>query len=183
MNHLQSYERILPIRARGKQLFLVISLLLLYALVAATGGVIFLNTLNPSVALLTFLITLTLVLFTKKYLHTEYEYAFVGGRLTVARIYGKRSRKTVVDVDMSQLLLVDYDGKRAREAVLRMNPEETVVALSTPNASPTLLFLWEENKKKRKLLCIESDQRTEELLRRNYPHVCSAELRRGIQPS
>ncbi len=179
MNHSQSYERVLPIRPKGKQLSICISLFFSYLLVAMASGLLFLNTLNPYVAALGILLTLTLFLLTRKYLRVEYEYAFAGGSLTIAKIYGKRTRKTVAEIDLSHLLFVDYDTEEARQNALRMNPEETILALSDPQASPALLLLWEINQKERKLLCMESDDRTEQLLRRNYPHVCSIDIKKG----
>ena len=180
MNHSQSYERIIPVRARGKQLLLNVFLLLLYTAVAVVGGVFFLQTFQPAVALLTVLLTISLILLTKKYMQIEYEYAFEVGKLTVAKIYGKHSRKVLAEVDLSTLVVIDYDCPHAREEILRMKLEKTVDALTTKAPVPALLLVWEENKKEKNLLRIESDERTEELLRRYYPHVCSTEFRRKI---
>lgn len=182
MDHSQSYERVLPLPKKGSHLRLRIFLFCAYGILAVLGVLAFLLTLNPYVPVLTVLLLLCLILPTRKYLSVEYEYAFLGGVLTVAKILGKSTRRTLAEADLEHLLLADYLSPASLSAAARLTDAKAVDARAHREAVPSLLLVWEQADKSRAVCIIESDERTEQILRRSRPEACSHELKRGTPP-
>ena len=182
MDHTSSYERVLPLPRRGAHLRRCIFIFCAYGLLAILGAVWFFATFAPYALLLTGLFEVALILLTRKHLSVEYEYDFLGGALSVAKILGKRARKVLLELDLEQLTLADYLTDASAETVARMAPEETVDARTRPDA-PSLILIWETKNKKRHACIIETDERTEMILRRSRPEACSLALKRSARPA
>ncbi len=182
MDHTSSYERVLPLPKKGAHLRNCIILYCLYAALAALGAIWFLLTLSPVAAALTVLLEAALILLTRKYLTMEYEYAFLGGTLTVAKILGKSTRRVLCELDLDELILADYLTDDSAKSAARLNPEETADVRATPD-SPALVLVWEDKSKKRYACMMESDERSELILRRTRPEVCSLSLKRSARPA
>ncbi|MBE6546721.1 MAG: hypothetical protein E7668_04690 [Ruminococcaceae bacterium] len=179
MEHSTSYERIIPLRAVGAMRLRRILLIASYLLIGIGGVLWVLRSMNPYVLLLTLLGLGIWILLTKNFLYIEYEYSFFGGRFSLSKIYGKRSRRLIAEFDSEQLLLVDYDSEEGQRSAQRYRPSTTVSALSSPKLASALLLLWEEEDKTRHLVRVESDERLEQLLRRANPRACSYAFKRG----
>ena len=182
MDHSQSYERVLPLPKKGSHLRSCILIVCSYGIFAVLGLLWFLLTLNPYAPVLTVLGLLCLILPTKKYLSVEYEYAFLGGVLTVAKILGKSRRRVLAEADLGRLLLADYLSPASMSAAARLTDAKRIDARTDRNASPALILVWEQEDKSRAVCIIESDERTELILRRSRPEACSLDLKRGVPP-
>ena len=181
MDHSSSYERVLPLPRRGAHLRTCVILYALYGALAVGGIAWFLSTLAPYALLLAALVDLALILLTRKHLQVEYEYAFLGGTLCVARILGKSTRRVVCELDLEELILADYLTEESATAAARLNPEETEDA-RTDSDAPALILVWENKKKNRYACMIETDERSEQILRRSRPEACSLALKRAARP-
>ncbi len=182
MDHTSSYERVLLLPKKGAHLRACILLYCLYASLAILGAVWFFLTLSPYAAGLSVLLEVALILLTRKHLRVEYEYAFLGGTLTVAKIFGRSSRRVVCELDLDRLILVDYLTDDSLQAAARMSPSESADARAVPDA-PGLILVWEDDGKSRFACIIESDERTELILRRTRPEACSLALKRSARPA
>lgn len=182
MDHTSSYERVIPLPNRGAHLRNRILIFGSYGFLAVLGAVWFLFTLHPLALGLTALIEAALILLTRKYLKVEYEYAFLGGTLTVAKILGRSCRRVVCELDLDGLILADYYTPSSAEAAARLAPEETADVRSLPDA-PALILVWEDRGKSRFACILESDERSELILRRSRPEACSLALKRSARPT
>ncbi len=182
MEQKQTYERIVPRRCVGKSLAVRTLVYLGYVCFATLWIAPIIRSLfSPAVLALAVLTTLALILYTRKYLHVEYEYAFVGDTLTVAKIYGKRRRKVLLETELKHMLLVaPYTDERV-EDVERLSPTKTVDASSAPDSEELLLAVYDEEPDTRVLLVMESDERAIAFFRRHAPHACSRELRSNLR--
>ena len=103
----QIYEKIVKVRD-SKQIAKRISAILLYVLYLLIW--LFAGIFNPEVSLLIFtggILSCALIVFISwKYLFIEYEYSFCQGVLTISKIYGKRSRKFIIDANLKHLVLI-----------------------------------------------------------------------------
>ena len=181
MDHTSSYERVIPLPRKGAHLRRRILIFCSYAVTALLGALWFLLTLSPYALALTALIEAALILLTRKYLTVEYEYAFLGGTLTVAKILGKSTRRVVCELDLDRLILADYMTDDSAQAAARLNPEETADARTLPD-TPALILVWEDESKSRFACILESDERSELILRRTRPEACSLALKRSARP-
>ena len=183
MDRSQSYERVLPLKKQGKHLRLCILLFAVYVALAAAGIAWFLQSFSPYVAALTVLCVLALILATRKRMQAEYEYSFFGGVLTVSKILGKSSRKTLAETDLDRLLTVDYLSEESSAAAEKLRVQKTVDARASLKASPALLLVFEREDESRAALIIETDEQTERILRKEASKACSLALKRGAPPT
>ncbi len=93
------------------------------------------------------LTTWMLVFFTWRYVNVEYEYVAEAGILTISRIYGGRSRKTVLTLDMRDVLRVLPAGEKATaRAVDEFDPQhEFYFVSSLDSAEAYAVFCSDEN--------------------------------------
>ncbi len=182
MEHKQTYERIVPRKCVGKHLATRTLAYLGYICFATLWITpIIRSRFSPAWIALAVLSTVALVLFTRKYLHVEYEYSFVSEMLIVSKIYGKRRRKTILEADLKHMLLVAPATDEHTAEVERLSPTKTVNVLSVPDSETALLAVFDEDPDTRILLFIESDERTVAFFRRHAPHACSRELRSNLR--
>ena len=178
MEITQAYERIIKQKCVGRVLLWRIVGYSVYVVFALLWVIPILESLlHPLMIALAVLTTLMLVLLSRKYLHAEYEYVFVGGELTVSKIYGKKKRRSLLSVNLRDALLIapaDEEGLERAEALL---PTKVISALGDPDTANALCVVFEKEKQVRCLLFIESDERTVSVCRRAAPAVCSAALR------
>ncbi len=179
MEHSTSYERIIPLRAVGAMLWIRILLCASYVLLGAGGTLWVIRSMEPAALLLTLLGLVTLILLTKNFLYMEYEISCYGGRFSVSKIYGKRRRRLLAEFDAEQLLLVDYDTEEGRQAALRYADKPSVRAVSDAASCPALILAWEDEEHGYHRILLESDERTEQLLRRLAPRACSLSFKLG----
>lgn len=179
-----TYERVVKVHCTGRVLAVRLLAYLGYACFAGLWIAPILRSLfSPLVIALAVLSTVILIVSTKKYLHVEYEYAFVEGFLTVSKIFDKKRRKTVVEIELKKVLLVAYDNNDSSETITRLSPTKTVNALSSPDSDAVLVAIFddEEEKDTRIALLLEADDTAAAFFCRYAPHACSREMRSNLR--
>ena len=177
MEHSANYEHIIPLQTRRIRILLFSC----YLLLATVGTLWIIKSMNSYAFLFTLLGLAVLILLTKNFWYMEYEYSFYSGRFSLSKIYGKRSRRLLAELDAEQLLLVDYDTEDVRQTALRYADKPSVRAVSSVKHSPAMILVWEDEEKEYHRILIERDERLEQLLRRYAPRACSLSFKRGQQ--
>ena len=103
MNEFTTYEHAVSQKIEGRWLAARIGLVFFYVCVALSMLLIGIGTgyLAPLIALTPLLIWI-LVFVTWRFVAVDYEYSITSGVLTFARIYGNRSRHTVLEIELRQ---------------------------------------------------------------------------------
>lgn len=110
------------------------------------------------------------VYLTWKYTQVEYEYSFFSGKLTVSRILGERTRKTLCEVNIRDLSAVfPYEDANVSRAE-QYGAEETFFAASSIDAQNLYIALWQDVESgKRCMLCFEVNEKAAKILRYYNP--------------
>jgi hypothetical protein len=170
MASTQLYEKIVKVK-NAKQVAKLISAILLYVLYLLIW--FFVGIYNPKSSILIFtagiLSCLLIILITWKYLFLEYEYSFCQGILTVSKIYGKRKRKSLIDVDLRHLVLVAPATDENISRADNLKPESRIISVSNEYADNIWLMVTGEENEPRILIFIEADERSLEILKSNAP--------------
>lgn len=170
MANTQFYEKIIKVK-NAKQTAKLISGILLYILYLAIWT--FIGILNPKSSMLIFVMgilsALLIILVTWKYLFLEYEYSFCQNTLTIAKIYGKRKRKTVIEVNMQKLALIASATDENIQSAEPLSPEQRIIAVSSEYAENIWLLVSGEENEPRILIFIEADDRALSILKNNAP--------------
>lgn len=168
-----SYERVIPKKSTKRKIFAIGA----YAVLAAAGIILSLSTLSIYVLVLAVIVEAAIILATKKYISVEIEYSFIGGVFTVSKIYGKRSRKTLEEIDLSTCLIIDHAGEQTMARVNSMNGSKDILDVSDDNADGDILVaLWEVDKDRGAIL-FNADERTLKILYKANAQSCSQEIR------
>lgn len=166
MEEFLTYEHVVKKTRRGLRIAAIIA----YIVFFAGTTVLLLGFRAPTVLLvLPPLVTLALIGMTWRYLSVEYEYSMTGGEMTLARIFGGRSRRVLARLDIRNLVAVaPFDGEYIERAK-RYAPEETL-DFTTDLQSPTVYYaLYETEKKRRGILYFEATDRALGILRYYNP--------------
>lgn len=173
MESYENYERVMKMKTLKRKIFAIC----IYVVFAAVGGFAIFNTLNVYIAALAVILEAALILFTKKYLNVEIEYSFMGGIFTASKIFGKRSRKVLEEIDLSSCILIDYATADTLARVNSMNTSGSILDVSDINADgEAVVALWEVDKKRGAIL-FNADARTLKLLYRANAQSCSQAIR------
>ena len=161
MNEFETYEyAVAQRRTRGVRARRVL-LLLSYALFAVVMLTLAVATRigAPLVALTPFGLAL-LVFFTWRYTSVEFECSFTSGELTVSKIYGGRSRRELVSLRLRDCTMIAPATDRlwAEKAEL-FRADETVSALSAPDAPDAYFAAFEREDGTRGLVYFEATQK------------------------
>ena len=170
MLNTQLYEKIVKVKS-AKRTAMFISAILLYTLYIAVW--VFAGILNPERSILIFiggiLSCLLIVLISWKYLFLEYEYSFCQGTLSIAKIYGKRKRKSLIETDLSKLILVASATEENIQKADNLQPEKRIISVSNEYAEDIWLLVTGEENEPRILIFIEADERALSILKSNAP--------------
>ena len=170
MASTQFYEKIVKVK-NSKQTAKLISGILFYILYISIWA--FIGIINPESSILIFtagiLSAILIILITWKYLFLEYEYSFCQSTLTIAKIYGKRKRKSILDVNLQKLTLIASATNENIKKAENLNPEERVIAVSNEYAENIWLIVTGEENEPRILIFIEADDRALSILKSNAP--------------
>ena len=161
------YERVIPRLAKGKALVGNVILIACYAL----GLILAVAMLPVSVYLtvLWVLATLFLFLFTNKYLRVEYEYFFDAETFGVAKIYSKRSRRAVLDIDLRKTLLTAPADEENLARAARLNVECELNFTSGPDAADVYFTVFEDERERKTMVLFEGDERSLKYFKRANP--------------
>lgn len=168
----QTYEKIIRQKATGRELIPRLVLLLSY--IAWIGiCILVLTRIKFSAALVVLLLSLTvlLIVLTWKYVQVEYEYAIYSGSFFLAKIYGKKKRKELLEIDVKHALLIAPRNEEYLEKANTMNPQEIVWAVSSPKSDALWMIVYPINEKENALLFFEADDLSLALLRKENPRA------------
>ena len=127
---------------------------------------------NAGIAVLAVISTVLLVNFTWKYFHLEYEYAFENGTLTVAKIYGKRSRRVEARAEISDGILIAPASAENMARLKGYEADQTLYAISSEKAENIWFALFEERStQNRTCIFFEADERSIAILRHYNPRA------------
>ncbi len=171
MNNSQTYEKIVKVKNKGKRLAVKISVVMCYLLFFSFWLVGALQNIQSFVLIITggLLSTALLVIPTWKYLLLEYEYSFWYGRMGVAKIYGKKKRRSVIDTDIKDLLIIAPATDEYIARAERFDIETRVTAVSHEDAYNIWLTVTGGKDERRILIFFEADERCLAMLKAANP--------------
>ena len=107
-----------------------------------------------------------IVWLTWRFTQVEYEYSFFSGELTVNRILGNRTRKTMTKVRIQQLSAVFPATELNQSKVEAFGVQNTIMAVSEANAEGIWIALWEDAESgKRIALYFEPNEKSIKILK------------------
>lgn len=177
MNDIQGYERLLKQKTNKNTVCLRIGLIFAYLLWAGLFIILMLKYIGLNAPMIAFIpiSTAILVLLTWKYTYVEFEYSFAGGTFYLAKIYGKKKRKPMLEADLAlAVLIAPCDDKYIAEAE-RLSPDRSVHAESSDRAPDIWMLIYDEDKDSRILVFFEADERSLKYLRHHAPRVTARE--------
>ncbi len=115
-----------------------------------------------------------LIFLTWRFTQVEYEYSFFSGTLTVTRILGGRSRKTLLELELRNLDTVFPHDEEGKRRVQDLSVDELYTAISHPDSPNVYAALWQESGRQH-LLWFEPDEKARKLIRYYQPRAISRE--------
>lgn len=178
MNNSQTYEKVVKKAFKGTHLMKTVSAVLAYALFFAIWLIIALNNAEKFVLVIAagVLCTVFLVILTLKYLQLEYEYSFWYGRMSIAKIYAKRTRKAVIETDIKDLLIIAPATEQNIARAEHFEIEDRVIAVSDETAEDIWLTVTGGKDERRILIFFEADDRSLGILKSTNPHAFSKNI-------
>ena len=167
-----SYERVLALPRSFKTYLPRICLFAIYFIILTLWifPILYLG-LSFELLILIPLSLLLVILPTWKYGFVEYEYIFSGQSFCFAKIYGKRKRKQVMDLDLSNAILI---APATDENIQRASASELSTAIYATvdiGAEDIWLILFEVDKTETGVVFFHGDERSIRFLRRQNPHA------------
>ncbi len=153
MNEFSTYEFAVTQKIEGKWLFARIGLIFFYA-AYAVGLLLFgmrYSLIAPLLALIP--ITLWVIIFISwRYVAVDYEYSITSGVLTFSKIFGNRSRRTVLEIKLRDAVrIAPLDNAEHSARATAWHPEREYSAISSLKAADIYFILFEyENPRDRK---------------------------------
>ena len=115
---------------------------------------------NIGVLALAVISTVFLVLFTWRFFALEYEYSFVGGELTISKIYARRLRRQVFCEDLANAVMIAPATDENISRIEHLEIESSIHAISSPNAESIWFCLFEQEKTQvRSCIYLDTDER------------------------
>ena len=180
MSELHTYETVVAEQGAGARLRRIAWILgyvfffSLFIVLSATQGLSF------PILTLGALATGGVVLFTWKYTGIEYEYSLVGNQLSVAKIYGKRKRKPLLEIDLKRARLIAPCTEEYRKEAEGMSPTQVTQAISKEDAPNRWLILWDDEEDDTLVLIFEANDRLLSALRRENPRAIPREVKISV---
>ena len=169
MNEFSTYEFVVAQKSEGGWRLLRIGMIALYVcfVLGCFGAGIALNILPPLALVPVF--TWMLVFFTWRYVSVEYEYSITSGELTFSKIFGNRSRRTVLKLMLRDAIhIAPLDNEEERKKANAYLPEREFWAVSSQNAQDVYFILFEYTtgkEKRRAVLYFEATQKALQICR------------------
>lgn len=146
-----------------------------YACVVFTLGAIS-KLLVPMLALVP-LSTWILVFFTWRYVSVEYEYSFVSGAMTLTKIFGGRSRRSVLEVRIKNMhVIAPYNDTYCPKAQ-SFNPEKTFCFVSSMQSPDVYFALFETENGQRGIIYFEATRQALKIMKYYNSDTVIADVR------
>lgn len=174
MNEFSTYEFAVRQKIEGKWRLARFGMIALY--VAYVLGLLILGFTAKIIVPLLALIPVTtwiLVFITWRFVSVEYEYSITSGELTFSKIYGGRSRRTIVSLPLREAVrIAPLDNGAESEKAMAYRPEREFSAISSLYAPDIYYILFEHEtkeggklKKHRTILYIEATAKALQICR------------------
>ena len=169
MNEFSTYEFVVAQKSEGKWRLARIGMVLLYVcfVLGTLLAGISLNVLPPLALVPVF--TWMLVFFTWRYVSVEYEYSITSGELIFSKIFGNRSRRTVLKLmlrDAVRIAPLDHAEEAAKATAYRPEREFSAISSQYANDIYFILFEYQTGKEKhRAILYFEATQKALQICR------------------
>ena len=144
MNEFSTYEFVVAQKNEGLWKLARVGMVTLYVcfVIGCFGAGIALNVLPPLARVPVF--TWMLVFFTWRYVAVEYEYSITSGELTFSKIFGNRSRRTVMRMMLRDAIrIAPLDNAEEAKKANEFLPEREFWAISSQNAPDVYFILFE----------------------------------------
>lgn len=172
MASTQLYEKIVKVK-NAKQRVKLISAILSYILYFVIW--VFIGFLNPEKLILIFiggiLSDVLIILVTWKYLFLEFEYSFYMNVLSIAKIYGKKKRSTVIEIDLNKLVFIAPATEESIANAERLEASSRIISVSSEYAENIWLLVTGEENEPRDMVFIEADDRVLGILKSHAPAI------------
>ena len=176
-NNSQIYEKVIKKRDDSGRIIAKICALVGYICfdLAWIWGIVA-SSFNLGVIALAVIFTVFLINLTWKLFMLEYEYSFVGSEFSVAKIYAKQRRKTILNAEISDALLIAPATEENLDSLERHEIEKTAYAVSKLDAENIWFALFSVKEGKSKM-CVyfEADERMINLFRQYNARATSRE--------
>lgn len=117
-------------------------------------------------------ITLGLLIFiTWRYTSVEYEYTVVSNTMTVSVIYGKKSRKRILEIPLRDAVLIALLDDDTEEQAEKFSPHGVVPACSDINNENIYVILYEQDGE-RNVVYLDMTNEMLKCLKRINPSAC-----------
>lgn len=168
MNEYLTYEHVVKKKRRALRVAAIVT----YVVFFAGLTTLLLGFRAPALLFaLPVLITSALIALTWKYVSVEYEYSLTGGEMTLAIIYGGRSRRELARLNIKSLTAVAPLEEEYIARAKHYAPEETF-DLTADLQNPDVYYaLFETEKKRRGILYFEATDRALGILQYYNPTV------------
>jgi len=173
LNEFSTYEFVVAQKIEGRWIWAKAGLLFFYISFGITALIMGIVTrlIAPMIALVPVCIWI-LVFFTWRYTNVEYEYSITSGELTFAKIYGNRSRRRVLTLQLRDAVrIAPLDNGEHSAKATAWKPELDFSAISSATAPDIYYILFEhkgsgkKGESKRAILYLEVTTRTLQICR------------------
>lgn len=106
-----------------------------------------------------------LIFFTWRYTQVEYEYSFFAGVLTVSRVLGERSRRTLTEIPLRDLVSVCPCNDENASRIDSFGAEHTVFAASSAESDGLYAALWNNEESGKQILYFEPTEKALKIIR------------------
>ena len=106
-----------------------------------------------------------LVFFTWKYTNVAYEYSFGGGNLTVNRLFGEKTRKKIIEVQIRDLTHVYSYDTDCQKKIKDFDADTEIMAASSMDAERLIAIFWTNEDNKKFVLYFEADEKAMRILK------------------
>ena len=106
-----------------------------------------------------------LIFFTWRYTQVEYEYSFFSGILTVSRVLGGRSRRTLTEVTLRDLESVCPCNDENAARIDGFLAEHTVFAASSAQSDGLYAAMWNDEESGKQILYFEPNEKALKIIR------------------
>lgn len=117
------------------------------------------------------LTTLLLIFSTRKYTRVEFEYTCADGALFIDKIYGKKKRKSLLEAELKQAILIVPNTAEQRKRIEENAPFKILDATASSESRDIWLLLFEETSENRLVVLIEADEPLLRILRYYNPRA------------
>ena len=162
MNEFETYEYVIKQKNTGKTRLMKVLFVCGYVLfVAVMMSVAVVTRLGaPIVALTPFGLAL-IIFFSWRYTSVEFEYSFTSGEVTVSKIFGGRTRRELISFRLRDCSMIAPATDRVgKDRAAAFRADETVTALSEPDAPDAYFAAFEDQDGKKGLVYFEATQKS-----------------------